>query len=673
MRLIILLVSFLISSIALAQPAGEIKFGKITAADFTVTDFAVDSSTEAIVLADVASTQVKGSRKGGLALEFKRLRRVLILNKAGYDQAKVEIELYTLGDREELLDNMRAATYNLNGGAVSTEKVDMAGSLYREKVDKNTVVKKFAFPQVKEGSIIEYEYKITSDFIFNLQPWYFQDVIPVAWSEYTVAIPQFLNYILVGQGTQSFYLKEQNDKTGSFVITQPKDVAGYSSAGSESETLNVTCGVTEFRWGMKNTAPLKREPFSSSVMNYMSKLEFQFAGYREPYTEIKVLTTWQEMIKSLLESEDFGGELNKATNWLSSELTPVIGSASTNLDKARNIHAFFRDQFQCTDYWQLYTDQSLKDAFGKKSGGVAEINLLLTAMLRAAGIPADPIILSRKERGLIYPKYPVRRRFNYVICRTMIDGKEYWLDAAEPNHGFGKIDPGCYNGLAKLVDANATDINMRSDLLLEKSKTTVQMNFEGKSQWTAAVNQQQGYYESVDTRRKIKKDGKESFIKQIQESDPGKDMLVKNLVIDSLNVSDMPLTLRYDLSVPTATADIYYLDPVLIDRLKQNPLRSPSRLYPVEMPYLKDALYTITIAVPAGYKVEELPKPTVIKMPDDGAVFTYKSSIGGSSIKISCQMEINKTTIPASSYTDLREFYNMVVAKQAEQVVLKKL
>ncbi|MBL0269343.1 MAG: hypothetical protein IPP99_11920 [Chitinophagaceae bacterium] len=92
MRLIILLSSFLITSLALTQPDGEIKFGKITAADFTVTDFAVDSSTEAIVLADLGSTQVNGSRKGGLAMEFKRLGRVLILNKAGYDLAKLEIE-----------------------------------------------------------------------------------------------------------------------------------------------------------------------------------------------------------------------------------------------------------------------------------------------------------------------------------------------------------------------------------------------------------------------------------------------------------------------------------------------------------------------------------------------------------------------------------------------------
>ena len=64
MRYAFFLAAILFTSFVHAQPAGEIKFGKITAADFTVTDFPVDSSTEAIVLADVGSTQVKGSRKG---------------------------------------------------------------------------------------------------------------------------------------------------------------------------------------------------------------------------------------------------------------------------------------------------------------------------------------------------------------------------------------------------------------------------------------------------------------------------------------------------------------------------------------------------------------------------------------------------------------------------------
>ena len=60
--------------------------------------------------------------------------------------------------------------------------------------------KKFTLPGVKEGAIIDYEYTVTSDFLFNLQPWYFQGDIPCLWSEYRAALPQFLKYIMLQQG-----------------------------------------------------------------------------------------------------------------------------------------------------------------------------------------------------------------------------------------------------------------------------------------------------------------------------------------------------------------------------------------------------------------------------------------------------------------------------------------
>jgi len=45
--------------------------------------------------------------------------------------------------------------------------------------------KKFAFPNVREGSIIEYKYTMVSPYIFQLDDWKFQYEIPVKWSEFT--------------------------------------------------------------------------------------------------------------------------------------------------------------------------------------------------------------------------------------------------------------------------------------------------------------------------------------------------------------------------------------------------------------------------------------------------------------------------------------------------------
>jgi hypothetical protein len=72
--------------------------------------------------------------------------------------------------------------------------------VFQDKLSKNQLVKKFTFPAIKEGSIIEYEYTIHSDFIFNLQPWEFQGAYPRLWSEYNVSIPEFLYYVFLSQG-----------------------------------------------------------------------------------------------------------------------------------------------------------------------------------------------------------------------------------------------------------------------------------------------------------------------------------------------------------------------------------------------------------------------------------------------------------------------------------------
>ena len=154
----------------IAQQKSNIKFGKVSPEDFKHKVYSVDTSAHAVVIADIGSTEIVGNTKGSFSLEFKRFRRVHILNKNGYDIADVQIGLYTDGGGEEELKSLKAVTYNLEDGKVMETKLETKSAVFKDKISKKVVVKKFTFPNIKEGSIIEYEYKITSDFIFNLQP-----------------------------------------------------------------------------------------------------------------------------------------------------------------------------------------------------------------------------------------------------------------------------------------------------------------------------------------------------------------------------------------------------------------------------------------------------------------------------------------------------------------------
>ena len=204
-----------------AQEKSKVKFGKISPEDFQKKTYEIDSSANAVIIADIGSTEIVGNPKGGFSLEFKTFRRAHILNKNGYDIARCrDLHLYRWqgGRRTDFV--LKAYTYNLENGKVVETKLDVKESVFKEKIDKNCTIKKFTFPNIKEGSIIEYEYKLKSDFICNLQPWDFQGEYPCLWSEYNVSMPEFYYYVTLSQGYQQFFIKDKKDKVNNFHITE---------------------------------------------------------------------------------------------------------------------------------------------------------------------------------------------------------------------------------------------------------------------------------------------------------------------------------------------------------------------------------------------------------------------------------------------------------------------
>src|ERR1700733_6131213 len=167
--LCILCCLFLGQSLVYGQNKSTARFGKIAPADFDLSAQKFDSSADAVVIADIGSSVFLGNNKGRFSLEFRRFKRMKILRKSGFEAATVLISLYSSGEDVEKLEGLKAITYNLENGQVVQTKLDEK-SIFTEQATKNYVHKKFTFPAVKEGSIIEYSYVQSSDFIFNLQP-----------------------------------------------------------------------------------------------------------------------------------------------------------------------------------------------------------------------------------------------------------------------------------------------------------------------------------------------------------------------------------------------------------------------------------------------------------------------------------------------------------------------
>lgn len=645
------------------QASPYVKFGKITADELDKKIYSIDSSADAVVLSDRGETAVEGNSKGWFSVTFTHHRVVHILNKNGYFEADVAIPLFNKGQGEEKLDEIKAVTYNLENGKIVETKLDKSG-IFTEKINQNLSARKFTFPNVKEGCIIEYEYKVISDYIENLDPWAFQGRSPVLWSEYMLSVPQFFNYAFLSHGYLPMYIYDHQNHQSTFTVSDGR------SSGS-TERYNFTAGVTDYRWVIKDVPELRQESFTSTLRNHLARIDFQLASQSDPLPPHDYRATWDGLIKELNESDHFGAQLNSNNGWLSDDLNPVLAGAKTDLEKAQRIYNFVRDNFTCTDHDAVWLDQPLKATLKARRGSVAEINLLLVAMLHRAGLNAHPVLVSTTGHGYALPSYPMLNSFNYVIVETVIDNAPYYLDASHPRLGFSKLMPECYNGAARVVDDMATSIQFSADSVKERKVTAIFIS-DDKGKWTGNMNQTLGYFESCDIRDRVKEKGEDDLFKGI-EKNLGSEVKILTHSIDSLNNFDDPVELHYDLEIPRHNEDVLYINPLFGEGYKKNPFKSAERFYPVEMPFTSDETVILTMDVPEGYVVDELPKQVVAKLDEQGsAYFEYRISQSENTISLRMRIKISRTLYMPDEYEALRQFFNLIVNKQNEQIVLKK-
>lgn len=657
----------LLTSAAAAQEKNQVKFGKISPDDFKQTRFELDTGAHAVVLSDIGSSDFDADG-GDLKLVFKRHRRVKILDKNGYEAADVQVPLYHDGKREEKLSNLKAVTYNLENGQVVETKLD-GKSVFTEELNKNNRRKKFSFPAVKEGAVIEYTYTVTSPFLFSLQPWDFQDKYPCLWSEYAVGIPQVYDYIFIAQGYHKFESKTREDRTRNFHFREEEDGA-YGTKTGRTENYTASWNVSTYRWIARDVPPLKDESFTTCLSNHNTRIEFQLSAIKYPNSPIKpVMGTWSKLSEDLLKHEDYGVALDKNNGFLADEVDALISGITTNEEKARQIFIYVRNNFTCTEHERLFMQTSLKSVFNAKSGNVSEINLLLVAMLRKAGLTAYPVILSTRDHGYTYPMYPMVNRFNSTIAAVSTGSGIRYLDASYPL-GFGKLHASCYNGHARMLDTAATPLSFDADSLLEQKFTTVFLKQEN-GMLKGSFQQRPTYFESYELRNLVRAKGREEYFKPLSKAFD-REVKILNSAIEDLDSLEIPVMVKYDFELLSTDEDVIYLNPMFSQATHNNPFKVKERTYPVEMSNVVDEIYTLNLEIPEGYQVEELPKSAMAKFNENDGLFQYIIAQNSNMIQFRSRIKLNKANFMPDEYGTLREFYDLIVKKQAEQIVLKK-
>ncbi len=659
--------SLILAIVTTASAQKKVKFGKVTQAELEKTASLIDPEAHAEILYDKGDSHFEYSDQNGFQFVFERHQRIKIYAKEGYDYATVRIPFYQANvNAREKVGVIKAYTYNLEDGKVVKTKVANS-DIFEEQLNKYWYVKKFAFPAVKEGTVIEYTYSIVSDFIQNLREWEFQSDIPTVYTQYDVSILEYYNYQKISQGYVNFSINETNSKVENFQYKWRSEVGiggqvdkGVGTITSNSET---------YRWAAENVPAVKEEPYMTSIEDYKAKIGFQLISYRYPNSTLKIVAgSYEDFNENLINADYFGDYLHK-TNFLR-ETVASITNGKSPYEQQLAIYSYVKNNFNWNGFTGIYP-KNPKETFKEKEGNVAAINFLLTMMMKEAGFNSDPVLLGTRDHGRPHPIYPNREKLNYLLCFVETEEGGVLLDATRKSLPFGMITENCHNGKGYKISSTTPGwVPLQSaykNSQTVQAKLVVQETGEISGDITISSEGNVGRAK----RKLILNDGEEKYFNAIDEN-----LLDWKLSETSIEGTDdiySDLTSKFKVNnEDNIDSDIIYIPALLYGAYDENPFKSELRTQPVDFPSGFSRRYMMELSIPDNYEVEEMPDPTVFQLPDRAAVFQFSCTVVNGKINIASVFQLKKTFYLPEEYAYIRQFYDLMINKQAEQIVLKK-
>lgn len=621
----------------------------VNPADVRATTYPADSTADAVVLDDYGETYLdKDDGDGVYRVRYFRRTRIKILKASAYEWANVTIPFFRRDvNFQERVGDVRGMTYTADaqGNIQTTALTDK--EVFEENVGDNWFRKRFTLPNVRVGSVVEFSYLLTSDFVYNLRDWRFQRQIPTRRSEYHLSLSPNFQYRVMFMGDVPL------------AVDRSRPVAG---------------GGVRYEWAVENAPAFRAEPYMTAADDYISRIRLELMGYALPGQERRVLSkTWEDLDKTFLTDEDLGAALNR-TGFLK-DLGEILRTRYPDtLARVTAAHDLVKTNMTWNGEHTLWTKTGLKTAYERKTGNSAEINLLLIGLLREAGLEAHPLVLSTRDHGAVPQDFPLRVWFNHVAALTTAGGRDVLLDATSPLLTVDMLPADCLNGSGRLLHLRRARWVSLAPKQRQSTFRTLRLDLKPDGSLSGTAEVSQSGYAGVEGRANILKQGLNTF-RQVgmQGQFPGWSVSgTEVLHLDSVQDALVTRCALQATDVVQQAGERLYLTPLLSTARRENPFKSPMRSYPVDFGSALEETNIAVIALPAGYGVEELPKSAAMTLPNNDGRFTYSVSVNENQLQVTSRLALRKTVFTGGEYPTLRSFFDKIVAKQAEQVVLKK-
>ena len=564
------------------------------------------------------------------SLKVVRHQRVKIFNNYGTGLGNVHL-VYLNNAFGNPYSDLEAETVNMENGKIQITPIDKK-TIYTQKIDHWYSELVFALPNVKPGSVIEYKYISTQ----VPEIWYFQTNIPSRYSEF-----------------ETDYVGKVNIRTVAHV-KQPYEV----NIGKTDDDKEIKV--------MANVHSLPDEEYMTSEKDNRQRIEL-FDGDM-------LLHTWDGIGRALISFEHFGSEFDQGLSGESSIVKHARG-LNSNDEKIAYVFDTVKNCMKWNALTSFYAYDAITQAWNKKSGNSAEINLILYNLLKRSGVNAYPMVLSTREHGKMSPANPNPYAFNNTVVYVPVDSSKYYvLDATNKFNLYNTIPYDDLNSFGMCVNVDKRKASM---IPLEDDDPEVQSVFVnaeikpgGKIAGTAEITSDK--YDKIRTVKNYKTDGEDKFMRTWLKNDNA--LRVSSFKMENMDVDTLPLVQKIEFSSDLAGSDenYIYFNANLIPVIEDNPFKSENRFSDIDFGYRDNFSLSAIFKLPAGYKTDVLPKSVTIVMPDQSLVFKRVVAEDNGTVVVRFMINHIKTVYFTEDYQDLRGFYKKMYELLNEQIVLKK-
>jgi len=660
MRQLLMVLGIMAATAAAAQQEVNMKFGKPTDEEMTMTVYGPDSTAEAVVLCRLTDVEYTVQFNGYL-VDYREKVRIKVLKPGGERYAKVTIPYIkakqgnaniggskfslatnsfamgtmatdfdtmgnsmmesTIGDfTDESVEELKATAYNLENGKRTKASVKK-GDIKTEQTGEEEYQVSFTIPDVRVGTVIEYEYCLHSQLFWILHDWYAQCEIPVVFARLDMVIPRYLAFNVEEHGVQRLTctteLSSMRYKLESDPLAAPAVVS----------TNHYVCTG-------RNLSAIPADDYTWNPQDHCAGITAELRSYSLRGTmQMDFAKTWDQIDQMLLDSPELGKRLDDRSP-LAEELQAAgFATIANEEERAAAVYKFVTDRVEWDGTYALWPSDP-KSVVSKRKGTNADINLLLIQSFRGVGLQADPVVLRTRNEGLIPYNFPSIVKLSSYVVGVTYGGIAHYVDASSLNGYLDVLPEPLLVERARLVKKGKASkwVDLQK---VKKSETTTfieaTLTADGK-----VVGTQTTHYKGLVAQHYRQQHGLNEFAPEAEE---------KHEISYQGTVSDGRISIA----------------PFAESPLKAQPFTAETRLTPIEYPCLSTEQVIVSLALPEGYTFAGEPQSTIIATMDKSLDGRFVTQATDQRMNVRYQFSVVKAAVSEKLYPDVRNLYDMLL------------